>query len=80
MSQILVRDLDPEVVNHLRKRAERHRRSLQAEVRLILEEAARESTRPSIEELVRRADQIRARSGPQRTDSVDIIREDRDSR
>jgi hypothetical protein len=33
---------------------------------------------PGIEELVRVADEIRARSGPQTTDSVDLIRKNRD--
>jgi plasmid stability protein len=80
MSQILIRDLDPEVVTFLKRRAEQNRRSLQAEVRLILEEASRQVDRPSVEELVRRADEIRARSGPQKTDSVDLLREDRDNR
>jgi len=40
MSQVLVRDLDPAVVARLRARARRNGRSLQAELRSILERAA----------------------------------------
>jgi plasmid stability protein len=66
------------VVAELKRRAARNHRSLQAEVRLILEEASRPDRKPGIEELVRVADEIRARSGPQTTDSVDLIRKNRD--
>jgi antitoxin FitA len=79
MSQLLILDIVPEVVEQLQRRAYSNRRSLQAELRLILEGAARdEKERRSIEELVRIADEIKLRSGPQKTDSVDLIREDRD--
>jgi antitoxin FitA len=79
MSQLLILDIAPEVVEQLQRRAYSNRRSLQAELRLILEGAARdERKRWSIEELVRIADEIKLRSGPQKTDSVDLIREDRD--
>jgi plasmid stability protein len=79
MSQILVRDLDPETVEQLKQRARSNRRSLQAEVRVILEEAARWPLTPSRrEELVRMADLIRKLNGPQMTSSVDLIREDRE--
>ena len=37
---MLVRDLDPEVVERLKARARVHGRSLQKEVKVILEEAA----------------------------------------
>jgi plasmid stability protein len=83
MSQILIRDLSEQTVEQLKKRAKRNRRSLQAEVRLILEDAALRGTGPggrmSIEELVRLADEIRARSGPQRTESTEILRRIRDA-
>jgi plasmid stability protein len=76
MSQILVRDLSPETVENLKDRARRNRRSLQAEVRAILESEAR--PRLSREEFVKIMDKIREASGPQTSDSVDLIREDRD--
>ena len=40
MPQVLIRDLDSAVVRKLKARARRHRRSLQAELKEILEEAA----------------------------------------
>jgi plasmid stability protein len=41
MGQILVRNLDDEVVSRLKKRAKREGRSLQSEVKIILEQAAK---------------------------------------
>jgi plasmid stability protein len=79
VSQILVRDLDPLTLEQLKDRAKRNRRSLQAEVKVILEEVAnRERRRMDAEEFLRIADRIRLTSGPQISDSVDLIREDRD--
>ena len=40
MAQILVRDLDTRVIDKLKKRAQRGGRSLQSEVKMILEQAA----------------------------------------
>ncbi len=87
MSQILVRDLSPETVDELKQRARLNRRSLQAEVRAILEEAASEAERElqlqrerqqRREELLRLAQWSRQQHGPQTSNSVDLIREDRD--
>ncbi|MPZ49379.1 MAG: hypothetical protein GEU75_08805 [Dehalococcoidia bacterium] len=83
MSQILVRDLSPETVDELKQRAKQNRRSLQAEVRAILEEAAREAERAlqrqqRTDELRQLAAWSRQQHGPQTSDSVDLIREDRD--
>jgi plasmid stability protein len=39
MSQILVRGLDSQIVKQLKTRADNHGRSLESEVRLILEQA-----------------------------------------
>lgn len=39
MAQVLVRNLDPVVVERLKARALRHGRSLQAELKLVLEQA-----------------------------------------
>jgi plasmid stability protein len=41
MSQVLIRDLDPELIEHLKQRAAKHGRSLQAELKSILEQTAR---------------------------------------
>jgi plasmid stability protein len=40
MSQVLIRDLDPELIEHLKQRAAKHGRSLQAELKSILEQTA----------------------------------------
>ena len=78
MADILIRGLDPETVDQLKDLAKRNRRSLQAEVRVVLEEAAKHSRRLTPEEFNAIADRIRSESGPQSTDSVELIREDRD--
>ena len=46
MAQLIVRDLDDEVKEQLRQRAKRHGRSMEAEVRSILQNAVREETPP----------------------------------
>jgi plasmid stability protein len=75
MPQLLVRDLDPAVVERLKQRARRHGRSLQGEVKAILEAAA-----PlSLEEARRVASEWRQRlAGKKMTDSAELLREDRD--
>ena len=76
MAQIIVRDLNEGTVEALKQLAKRHNRSLEAEVRQVLEDiATRESRR---EAFWRFADESRRRNGPQTTDSVDLIREDRE--
>ena len=45
MAQLLVRDLDPAVVARLKEQARQNHRSLQGEVKAILEEAAARATR-----------------------------------
>ena len=82
--EILVRDLDEATVAGLKERAVKNRRSLQAEVRLILEEAAKALVEAE-ERVLRLAEfrvwsaDLRARNAhiPQ-TDSVELIREDRE--
>jgi plasmid stability protein len=75
MAQILVRDLDDKIVDRLKTRAADHRRSLQAEVKLILEQAARLDRA----EARRVADEIRNQlKGRRMSDSADLIRESRD--
>ncbi len=75
MAQILVRNLDESVVSRLKKRASLNSRSLQSEVKLILEQAAQLNA----ETASLAADGIRKRFGHRTfTDSADLIREDRD--
>ena len=80
MAQVLVRNLDDEVVERIKRRAERNGRSLEAELRDILAtEAYRDRKAEALEEL--RA--IRARSRPWQPGeptAAEMIREDRDSR
>ena len=78
MAQILVRNLKESTVKKLKGRAKRGGRSLQAEVKVILEEAADE---PKLDMAAARklADEIRSRfEGREFTDSVKLLREDRD--
>ena len=77
MAQVLVRNLNERVVARLKKRAANRGRSLQAEVKMILEEASKEDATDFWKE----ADRIRERlkrSGRTFSDSTALIREDRD--
>lgn len=74
MSKVLVRDLSPAVIDKLKARARQHGRSLQAELKSILEQAARADTR-TVRALAAR---IRQRlAGRSHTDSVVLLAEDR---
>lgn len=71
MAQILIRNLDDEVVSRLKKRAETHGRSLEAEVRLLLTNAVQYD--------VNAIRELRAKFGDQKfDDSTELIREDRE--
>lgn len=75
MPDILVRDLTSETIERLKARAQRHGRSLQGEVKLILEGAAI----LSMEEARAVSDQWHRRlAGREYRDSADTIREDRE--
>ena len=79
MPQLLVRNVAEDTVAELKARAAAHGRSLEAEVRAILDIAAK----PSRETLLAEADAIRARSRPWQPGEPTaalMIREDRDSR
>ena len=74
MAQILVRNLDEKVVSRLKKRAEREGRSLQSEVRIILEQAAKldaETARETVTGFRKGLSKRRF------SDSARLIREDR---
>jgi len=78
MAQILVRNLDEKVVRRLKQRAKREGRSLQAEVKMILEGAA-VTTAVDREKALTQILAIRERlKGRKFPDSVELIREDRD--
>jgi plasmid stability protein len=76
MASVLVRDLDPALVERLKVRAEENHRSLQKELKAILETAAAQATwaeaRASIERVRQRF------AGRQFSDSAELIREERD--
>ena len=75
MSQLLVRGLDEETVRRLKQQADENGRSLQAEVKKILERAAQ--TSPA--EFRRRIAEFHKRfEGRTFSDSAELIREDRD--
>lgn len=74
MSQVLVRGLDPDVVERLKQRAKQHGRSLQAELKAVIEQAARSEMRRART----LAAQIRKRlAGRSHHDSTDLLAEDR---
>jgi len=79
MAQLSVRNLDDEAVERLRIKARLHGRSLEAEVRDILER----SSRLSREEFIAFSDAMKAdilerNGGRLLPDSTPLIREDRD--
>ena len=76
MANLTIRNLDDEVVAKLKARAKAHHRSLEAELRALLSEAA---ARPSREEFLKAADRVAAMTPDvKKTDSTKIIREFRD--
>ena len=83
MAQILVRNLADRTVKRLKARARRNARSLQAEVKSILESSAQEETL-DMEAARKLADDIRnrieKRVGGKLDDSARIIRRDREWR
>ena len=75
MGQILVRNLSDEVIANLKSVAKARGRSLQGEVKDILEAAGRSTPEQALAE----ANRIRARfNGRKLSDSVLLIREDRE--
>lgn len=73
MAQVLIRGIDPEVVDRLKGRARDNGRSLEAELRAILEAAAAD-----VVEAKALAARIRRRlAGRAHTDSALLVAEDR---
>jgi antitoxin FitA len=74
MGQVLVRNLGAQVVRKLKLRARQHRRSLQEELREILEHAARQNPADA----QAKVNQVRKMfAGRRFTDSSELIRRDR---
>ena len=77
MAQLLVRNVPLDVIDALKRRAQSHGRSAEAEHRLILEQVLTEGRG----EFRARAAALRlATQGRIRGDSAELIREDRDRR
>ena len=75
MPSILIRGINVKTVRRLKARAAASGRSLQAEVKAILERSATEKT---FDELRREAEEFSKKfEGRRLTDSVELIREDR---
>ena len=76
MGQLLVRKVDDELIRRLKQRAAMAGRSVEAEHRLLLEQALRPG-KPSFIERARR--HLQATRGRPHTDSAELIRADRDA-
>lgn len=78
MPDILVRDLSKQTVDNLKRRAKLRHRSLQQEVRMVLEDAATVGSLADFGERAKRLREKIRRHHPNQSDSVDLIREDRE--
>ena len=76
MASVTIRNLDDDVVAKLKARAKANHRSLEAELRQLLSDAARETARQDFIAAARRIREMTPNT-PQ-TDSVEILRELRD--
>ncbi len=75
MAQVLIRDVSPATIEKLKKRARENGRSLQSELKQILENAALSS----FAEARAAAERVRKRLGARKfSDSTALVREDRD--
>jgi plasmid stability protein len=75
MGQILVRNVDDAAIERLKKKAKKEGRSLESEVRIIIEQAAKldmEAARELVDRL------RKSLKGRKFDDSAALIREDRD--
>ena len=74
MPNILIRGLEPETIDRLKTRAKRHGRSLQSEVKLLVEQAAGIGSQSMTDMLDRWKRQF---NGRKFSSSARLIREDR---
>ena len=75
MAQLLIRDLEPDLVERLKERAHLHNRSLQGEVKTILEESARLTLAETRDLALSWHQRLAGRSYG---NSADLVREDRE--
>ncbi|MCS6859178.1 MAG: Arc family DNA-binding protein [Abditibacteriales bacterium] len=75
MPQVLIRNVEPDVIDKLKKRARRNGRSFEAELRLLLRQAAEED----ISDWRSEVERVRAMfAGRSFSDSAKLLREDRE--
>jgi len=74
---VLIRDLDEETVKTLKQRASNRNRSLQAELKSIIEEAAAQDWSKTWAAADRIFEELR-RSGQKFSDTTELLREDRE--
>jgi antitoxin FitA len=75
VAQVLIRDVEPEVIEKLKVRARQNNRSLEAELRLLLQQAAGRSG----PEVLAEVERVRAMfAGRVFSDSAELLREDRE--
>ena len=75
MAELLIRDLEPGIIKRLKQRAKQHHRSLQGELKSIVEAAVK----MSMEEAIKASNAWHKRlSGHSFSDSAKLLREDRD--
>jgi plasmid stability protein len=74
---VLIRDLDEKTINELKKRAETGKRSLQAELKAIIEEAAARDWQRTWAAADHIFEELRA-TGRKFSDTTELLREDRE--
>ncbi|MCY4459296.1 MAG: hypothetical protein OXC26_02680 [Albidovulum sp.] len=79
MATINVKQLDDDVVDRLKRRASSNNRSLEGEVRHVLERAAYDDVAAKLAAFLAASDRLRAKTkGRKQTPAEVLIREDRD--
>jgi antitoxin FitA len=74
---VLIRDLDEKTVNELKKRAEKRNRSLQAELKAIIEDAAANDWQRTWAAADHIFEELRA-TGRKFSNTTELLREDRE--
>jgi antitoxin FitA len=78
MSQLILNNIDPPLLEKLKIRAANHQRSVEEELKAILKEAIEYEQAAQIKAFSEKAAQMRqALSGRVHTDSAELVREDR---
>jgi plasmid stability protein len=79
VAQVLVRNIDDDILERLKTRAAGNGRSLQAELKLILEASARKDKKLSFKEFIEHTAKLRTATAQRpQTDSAELLREDRE--